>query len=136
MSSTSDIQAKWQERKNNGVDLGAKVGTEQDVGWGGRFQVYQNGRIYWHPQIGVHEVHGGILTKYLQWGGPGNCSAIGGRPFGFPTTDEEYMPDGVTPVSKFEWGAIYWLSGSGGGSLFLAISIKSGSRISTCWAIR
>ena len=116
MSSTTDIQAKWQERKNNGLDLGAKVGTEQDAGWGGRCQVYQSGRIYWHPQVGVHEVHGGILTKYLQWGGPGNSAAVGGgRPFGFPKTDEELGPDGVTPVSKFEWGAICWVRGSGGG---------------------
>ncbi len=53
MTSTSDILAKWQELKKRGIDLGAKINPEQDAGYGGRFQEYEHGRIYWHKDIGT-----------------------------------------------------------------------------------
>ncbi len=62
MSSTSDIKAKFKKVKGT---VGKKVGAEQNAGSGGRVQRYQKGRIYWHRNTGAHEVHGGILKKYL-----------------------------------------------------------------------
>jgi hypothetical protein len=117
MSSTSDIQAKWQERKTSGLSLGAAVGAEQDAGWGGRVQIYQNGRIYWHKDVGTHEVHGAILTKFLQWGAVGNSLATNRREFGFPTSDESRTPEGHA-FSRFEWGAIYSLRVAGAVAIY------------------
>lgn len=108
MSSTGDIAAKWQSLKTDGLDLGFASEPEEDAGWGGRVQVYQNGRIYWHAQVGTHEVHGAILAKYLQLGGPGNHPITGRRELGFPQSDEKQTPEGFAHVSTFEWGAIYF----------------------------
>jgi len=118
MSSTSDIQAKWQELKEKGLDLGAAVGQEQAAGFGGHVQVYQNGCIFWHQAIGTHEVHGGILTKYLEAGGPGVHPKTGQRHFGFPTSDEGRTDDGLYPVSRFEFGDIDFVSGTGGVGIY------------------
>lgn len=115
MSATAAIYAKWQELKSKGLDLGAKVGAEADAGYGGRVQIYERGRIYWHTNTGAHEVHGGILTKYLAGGGPGVNPQTGRRHFGFPVTDEERTADGLFPISRFEFGEIDFVSGSGGG---------------------
>jgi len=114
MSSTSDIAAKWQQLLASGLDLGSPAGAEEDAGYGGRVQPYQNGRIYWHPQVGTYEVHGGILTEYLRIGGPGRHPIYGTRPLGFPKSDEHRTPDDFAQVSEFEWGAIFWGYGAGG----------------------
>ncbi len=107
MNSTNDIAAKRKALKSTGLDLGDSLGFEEDAGHAGRFQAFQNGRIYWHPQIGTHEVHGAILTKYLQLGGPGNHPRTGRRELGFPRSDEKQTPEGFARVSEFEQGAIY-----------------------------
>lgn len=108
MSSTSDIAAKWRVLKDRGLELGAASEPEADAGSGGRVQVYRNGRIYWHAQVGAHEVHGAILAKYLQLGGPGNHPVTGRNELGFPRSDEQQTPEGFARVSEFERGAIYW----------------------------
>jgi hypothetical protein len=107
MSSTSDIAAKWLSLKTRGLDLGAPSAPEADTVGSGRVQAYQNGRIYWHAQIGTHEVHGAILAKYLKLGGPATHPVTGRRELGFPRSDEKQTPDGFARVSEFEWGAIY-----------------------------
>jgi uncharacterized protein with LGFP repeats len=116
----SKIDDKWQELKNSGRSLGDPLGPEQDAGFGGRFRRYTEGNIYWHPimgDTGAHEVHGGILTKYLQFGGPGINPRTRKRDLDFPITDETRTADGLYPVSYFEWGAIYWVGGTGGVSI-------------------
>jgi hypothetical protein len=60
--------------------LGAPVGPEYAVA-GGLARNYQNGRIYYTPATGAHEVHGAILAHYLGLGGPASV-------LGFPVTDE------------------------------------------------
>jgi hypothetical protein len=115
MSVASEIQAKWQALKAKGLDLGATVGALSSAGSGGYVQVYQRGRIYWHANTGAHEVHGGILTKYLAEGGPGPHPTTGRRHFGYPVTDEEMTADGLYPSSRFEFGEIDYVRGSGGG---------------------
>lgn len=66
--------------------LGAPTAPEVQDG-NVNYRVYQNGRMYWSAQTGVHEVHGAILAKYLELGGHTR--------FGAPTTDELTTPDGV-----------------------------------------
>jgi predicted MPP superfamily phosphohydrolase len=72
---------------------------------------YQNGHIYWHPNTGAYEVHGGILGVYLANGGPGVSPTTGKRELGYPTSDEL---GGTVPISRFEFADIYWTPGSGG----------------------
>jgi len=110
MSSTSDIQNKWQTLKTSGVDLGAPQGPQTDAGYGGCFQAYANGRIYWHPTVGVFEVQGGILTKYLAMGGTGLNPKTNNRDLGFPVSDESWLIGDSKRVSYFQWGAIYWVN--------------------------
>ena len=107
MSSTSDIAAKLQSLKSKGLNLGIATGPEQDTGTGGRVQAFQGGRIYWTPLLGAHEVHGAILAKYLQMGGPGIHPVTGRREFGHPRADEKQTPEGFARVSEFESGSIY-----------------------------
>ncbi len=118
VSSTSDIQKKFNQlkKKRGGHDLGAKVGAEQNAGSGGRVQIYERGRIYWHPNTGAHEVHGGILQRYLAEGGPGANPVTGRRHFGYPISDEIRTLDGSFPVSRFEFGDIFFVRGMKGGS--------------------
>jgi hypothetical protein len=108
MTSTEDILSKQKDLKNRGLDLGDYISPEQDAGFGGRLQELQHGNIYWHPNMGAHEVHGGILARYKNVGGPGLVDHP--RLLGFPTSDEEVTADGIA-VSYFEWGAIYWFWG-------------------------
>lgn len=85
----------------NPVDEGAGSG-ELDEGDGrGRSRDYENGSIFFTPQTGAHEVHGGIRVKWAQLGGT--------RSFlGYPTTDETGTPDGRGRFNLFENGSIYW----------------------------
>ena len=96
-----------------GVSLGERVGLEQDAGLDGRYQQYENGRIYWQEQLGAFEVHGPILDRYIELGASGPNPATGYRELGFPTSDQSVGEDGLCPVSYFEGGAIYWVSGLG-----------------------
>ncbi|HWR16334.1 MAG TPA: metallophosphoesterase [Terriglobales bacterium] len=114
----SQIDEKYQKLKANGLDLGAAEGPEEDAGFGGRVRRYQHGRIYWHASTGAHEVHGGILGVYLEHGGPGPFPATGERHLGFPVSDEEVIPGTTIPISRFEWGAIYWVPATRGCAVY------------------
>lgn len=115
MSAASEIQAKLNELIDRGLDLGAQIGNDMDAGSGGRVRVFERGRIYWHENTGTHEVHGGILQKYLDEGGPGANPETGRRHFGYPISDETRTLDGLHPVSHFEFGDIIFLPGTSGG---------------------
>lgn len=108
---TQDINAKWASLKMKGLDLGPAQGDIVSAGYGGYYRVFQKGRIYWHHTTGAHEVHGGILTRYLERGAYDRNPKTGRRELGFPTTDELRTVDGRYPVSTFEWGAIHWAFG-------------------------
>lgn len=58
-----------------------------------RYRDFANGRAYWTPDAGVHEVHGAILADYLAFGGH--------VAFGAPVTDESITPDGVGRYNHF-----------------------------------
>jgi hypothetical protein len=61
--------------------LGCPLDAEGDLENYGRRQSFQAGNIYWHPTTGAHEVHGAILSEYM------NIGEAGGR-LGYPVTDE------------------------------------------------
>jgi uncharacterized protein with LGFP repeats len=86
--STPDIRLKEQELRHRLFDLGNQVGPEQDAGFGGRYQEYEKGRIYWHPNAGAHVLYGWVLGMYLFEGGPGyDPDGSDVRRYGFPTSD-------------------------------------------------
>jgi uncharacterized protein with LGFP repeats len=67
----------------------------------GRFNHFQGGSIYFHPDTGVHEIHGAIRDKWasMDWE----------RSFlGYPLSDERPMDDGQGAVQDFQGGRIYW----------------------------
>lgn len=116
--SAANINAKFNSLRARGFDLGAALGGVQDAGFGGLMRRYKNGNIYWHAVSGAHEVHGGILTRYLNGGGQAANPATSERELGFPMTDEITSDDGQFPYSFFEWGTIAWVRGTGGVRLF------------------
>jgi hypothetical protein len=83
-----------------GTTTSAVVASATTVGFG---RTFQNGAIYWHPNVGAHEVHGPIRVRWQELGGEKGF-------LGFPTSD-------VTPGSDvhssgffthFQGGSIYW----------------------------
>jgi glucose/arabinose dehydrogenase len=72
----------------------------------GRFNHFQHGSIYYHPNVGIYEVHGGIRDKWAALGW--ERSALG-----YPTTDETGTPDGNGRFNHFQTGSIYYYPGVG-----------------------
>ena len=86
---------------DEGGVLGLPTTFEQSVRDGsGRFSLFQHGSIWASLPSGVHEVHGQADAVYRFIGGP-----LG--PLGYPTTDTEYVGDGVGAANHFARGSIY-----------------------------
>jgi uncharacterized protein with LGFP repeats len=85
--------------------LGYPTSDETPV-LGGRAVVntFQGGRIYSSPATGAREVHGSILRRYLQLGGPESA-------LGLPTRNEYAVSGGRR--SDFQHGSITWNSSTG-----------------------
>jgi peptidoglycan/xylan/chitin deacetylase (PgdA/CDA1 family) len=66
---------------------------------GGRASQFQGGNVYWSSVTGAHEVHGAILTRYLQLGGSGSR-------LGLPVSDVYSISIGRQ--SDFQHGSILW----------------------------
>ena len=79
-----------------GYPIGDEVCGLKD---GGCYQSFQEGRIYWTPNIGGSNIYGGIEDKWeslgLEWG-----------VLGYPTSNEICARKGC--YRRFENGAIYW----------------------------
>ncbi|GAA3552981.1 hypothetical protein GCM10022197_05060 [Microlunatus spumicola] len=72
------------------------------------------GATFWStPTTGTHEVHGLILVRYLELGGPAFL--------GYPVTDETLGRDGVGRTSGFEGGTIAWSPATGAWEVYGAI---------------
>jgi len=114
------INKKHKDLKQSGFDLGPAQGPHHPIDNKGLMRTYKNGRIYWSPQTGAHEVHGGILQKYIKQGETGIDPSSGKRFFGFPVTDEvrTLEPGNSTPVSYFQHGCIFWVKGVGAVSVY------------------
>jgi hypothetical protein len=87
-----------------GSFLGLPQSDEQGTPDGvGRYSVFDNGSIYWTPQLDAWEVHGMIRDKWgeLNW----EAGSLG-----YPTSDEYATDDGRR--SDFERGAILWHASS------------------------
>lgn len=115
---TSAITEHWQRLQQRGTDLGAAQGDEQDAGYGGRIQLYERGRIYWHHGTGAHGLWGRLLQRYLGAGGHDVNPATGERELGFPTSDHARTDDGRFERVTFEWGTIDDVSGTTAVRLF------------------
>jgi LGFP repeat/Calcineurin-like phosphoesterase len=105
----SKIQEKINQLRKEEFNLGVAIdNTEQNAGSGGQFLRFKNTTIYWHPVMGneAHEVHGDILAKYLEMGGPGENPKTGKRDLGFPLTDITHTRVGNYLACYFEWGVI------------------------------
>jgi LGFP repeat len=93
--------------------LGRAMSDEADAPFGGRFNAFQNGYIYWSPKIGTaYAVFGAIGAKWNQ---------SGRVEFGYPITDETPTPDGRGRFNHFRAiqvpgqpeSSIYWTPESG-----------------------
>lgn len=80
--------------------LGTKTSEETNGADGGKFQHFQNGSIFWHPETGARVVRGRIRTRY---------SALGSEKsfLGYPVTDELNLIDGGGRISRFKGGALF-----------------------------
>jgi peptidoglycan/xylan/chitin deacetylase (PgdA/CDA1 family) len=114
-----DIGALWSAKGGAAGFLGAPLDNESDVPGvaGARMEDFAGGTIYWSPSTDAHEVHGAILGKYLEWGGPAG--------YGMPVTDETVLPDGDGRVSSFVGGrSIYWSPDTDAHTVYGAIMAK------------
>ena len=91
-----------------GVEFGAGDGF---------YRLYQNGAIYWKPQLGAFWVHGAIYFKYKELGGEAGF-------LGYPVTDETAAPDSIGRFNHFERGSIYWSPTTGAHEIHGAIRDK------------
>jgi uncharacterized protein with LGFP repeats len=101
--------------------LGAPRSDEADASFGGRFNEFAAGSVWWHPSIGeAFAVWGDIGVKYRQLGGP---------EFGYPITDETPTADGVGRFNHFRSvhlpgtpeSSIFWSPTTGAHAVYGAI---------------
>jgi len=115
------IAEKWSQLGREGGPLGSPTTSEAAAPYGGRFQEFQNGYIYWHPETGAFSVWGKIAQKW---------NSLGRVAFGYPITDELATVDGrlnhfraVQRADKAE-GSIYWTQRTGVHAIYGAIREK------------
>ncbi|MCB0211876.1 MAG: hypothetical protein KDJ52_21225 [Anaerolineae bacterium] len=96
------IRAKYESIGAEASPLGYPTTDESKTPDGkGRYNHFQNGSIYWTPEIGAHEVHGSIRKKWKSLGWEKSI-------LGYPITDESKTPDGIGRYNHFQHGSIYW----------------------------
>ncbi|WTW96338.1 aryl-sulfate sulfotransferase [Streptomycetaceae bacterium NBC_01309] len=74
--------------------------------YGGRYNHFQYGSIYWTAATGSHEVHGSIRELWARYGW--ELSVLG-----YPVTNELVTPDRVGRFNHFQFGSIYWTPRTG-----------------------
>ncbi|MGW4162095.1 LGFP repeat-containing protein [Streptomyces sp. NPDC004788] len=95
------IGAKYAALGGDGGPLGAPVRAEEDASLGGRFQLFRNGIVIWHPDV-AYAVYGDILQRF--W------ATDAERRWGFPTMDEAdaaTAPDGTRGRYQFFEHALF-----------------------------
>ena len=115
------IGEKYAALRGPAGPLGQPTSDEANAPHGGRFNSFQNGFIYWHPQIG---------TAYGVWGAIGARWNEAGRvQYGYPITDELPTPDGRGRFNHFRAmhlpghpeASIYWTPQTGAYVVYGAI---------------
>lgn len=105
------IFAKWAKLDAEKGPLGYPVSDEMSAGDAkGRVSYFQNGAVYWHPDVGAFGVWGQIFNLYNnKWGGPTNV--------GYPVSDERDWnvgaakgAGGSSRLSQFQKADIFWTS--------------------------
>jgi hypothetical protein len=109
------IARRYQAEPNLRQTLGAPTGPEQgDASL--RYLEFGDGRMYWTPRSGVHEVHGAIKNTYLLMGGH--------QRFGEPITDELTTPQLTGKFNHFYGtpqtgpSSIYWSVSTGAQAVY------------------
>ncbi|EOA63865.1 hypothetical protein J433_11997, partial [Corynebacterium glutamicum MT] len=82
------IYEKWVELGSQNSALGFPISSEFVASDGvGRYNIFERGVMYWHPEYGAHAVTGDLL---LQWAYSGGIEGV----LGYPAGDPELQDDG------------------------------------------
>ena len=83
-----------------GTTIGAILPAKNKNGF---VRPFKDGLITWHPDVGVHAIHGPIRAKWLELGGEDGF-------LGFPTSDVTTGTDvnQLGTFAHFQGGSIYW----------------------------
>ncbi|MEV6427755.1 hypothetical protein [Nocardia sp. NPDC051463] len=109
------------DRAGGPAVFGNPVDPESDAGRGGRYQAFErNASIYWHPDVGAHQIGGSIRNKWGNLGGENG-------PLGYPVTREESTPTRPGRYNHFQGGSIYWSLGTDAHQIGGAIRDKWGA---------
>lgn len=111
------IGEKYVALGGRGGALGPAIGNESAAPHGGRFHLFQNGVIYWHPETGAFAVWGAISVKYWE---------LGRAEYGYPITDERVTPDRRGRYNHFRAvqipgkpeSSIYWTPETGAHAIY------------------
>jgi len=96
------IRDKWRDFGWERGPLGyPTTGETSCIDGRGRFNHFQYGAIFSHPDVGAHEVQGEIGAKWSELASERGV-------LGYPTTDESHCIDGRGRFNHFEHGSIFW----------------------------
>ena len=103
--------------------MGAPTSDEAGAPYGGRFNNFQRGSIYWHPKIGAFGVWDAIGGK---WNEAGRVA------YGYPITDQTATSDGRGRYNHFKavhlkgqpQASIFWSPQTGAHTIYGAIRDK------------
>ncbi|MBY0534961.1 MAG: hypothetical protein K2P88_03845 [Chitinophagaceae bacterium] len=101
---SGEITVKWGELGYEsgimGFPAGDLVNTPNRTG---KFQVFDNGTLYFSPTTGAHFIRGEIRNEWLKRGAENSAM------LGFPKTDElEIFENGYTRYQQFEKGSLFF----------------------------
>ena len=87
--------------------FGFPKSDEMDAADGGKYNHFENGSIYYHPQTGAQAIFGGIRDKWAALGWERSS-------LGYPQDGEQATADGQGRFVNFQNGLLYWHPQHGG----------------------
>ncbi|GAA5090454.1 LGFP repeat-containing protein [Nocardia iowensis] len=94
------IRDKWYSLGAENSPLGFPITDEAAAKDNGRYNLFNDGTIYWSPRTGAHAVWGAIRTSW-------EARAAANGTYGYPTSDEYDYQGGK--AQDFEGGRITWI---------------------------